>query len=71
MNKTKNKLLWASAQYEQPKDDAASDDENLLDFENVELEKELNEGEGGDPNLLTGGSPPKEGEKKPAGGDKK
>ncbi len=54
-----------SAEYDQPKDEAASDDENLLDFENLEIEKELGEGEGaGDAAAPPGGNP------KPVGGDK-
>ena len=43
MKKKQNRDLWKDAQYDQPKDDIASDDENLLEFENVEVERELNE----------------------------
>lgn len=65
MKKLKNRNEWLHALYDQPKDDEASDDENLLDFENNELEKELNEIEGGGD---ASGGPGKEAPK--AGGDK-
>jgi len=63
-----------SAEFDQPKDDYPSDDENLLDFENHELERELIEMEGGDTSA-TGAPPGKEakagGDKAAAGGEKK
>ena len=43
MKKKQNRDLWKAAQYDQPKDEAASDDENLLEYENIEVENELNE----------------------------
>ena len=43
-----NRDLWHAAQYDQPKDDIASDDENLLEYENFEVENELNEIEAAD-----------------------
>lgn len=51
LKKKQNRDLWKAAQYDQPKDDIASDDENLLEYENFEVENELNEleaAEGGD-----------------------
>ena len=51
LKKVQNAEMWKAAQYDQPKDDIASDDENLLEYENFEIENELNEieaGEGGD-----------------------
>jgi hypothetical protein len=67
LKKLQNREAWMAAEYDQPKDEYASDDENLLDYENMEIEKELGEGEGaGDPAVaaVAGGNP------KAAGGDK-
>lgn len=63
MKKLQNREAWLSAEFDQPKDEYASDDENLLDYENFEIEKELGEGEGGAEAAAAGGSPK-------AGGDK-
>jgi len=66
-----NRNAWMAAQYDQNKDDYVSDDENLLDFENLEIEKELNEIEGGGEASPTPGKEAKPSGDKAAGGDKK
>lgn len=61
LKKIRNRDTWLHAQFDQPKDDYVSDDEKLLDYENMEIEKELDNPEGG----AEGGAPAG------AGGEKK
>jgi len=68
LKKLENKKAWMSAEYDQFKDEYVSDDERLLDFENIEIEKELNDTEGGEPQPAGGAPAPAKagGEKAPA-----
>lgn len=70
MKKLQNRNAWMAAEFDQPKDEYASDDENLLDFENLEIEKELGEVEGAGDAAAAGGNPKAGGDKAAAGATK-